>query len=103
MSTMHDSTQISRYVALDVHRNYVVVGAVDSQQHIVLSPCDFGFERFAAWAPTHLSETDAVVPRSKLQCLGPLRSIGTTRGPGHCSSSPGGEADERRTCQNRCA
>jgi hypothetical protein len=38
MSTMHDSTQISRYVALDVHRNYVVVGAVDSQQHIVLSP-----------------------------------------------------------------
>lgn len=61
MSTMHNSTQISRYVALDVHRNYVVVGAVDSQQHIVLSPCDFDFERFAAWAPTHLSETDAVV------------------------------------------
>ena len=39
MSTMHDPTQFSRYVALDVHRNYVVVGAVDSQQHIVLSPC----------------------------------------------------------------
>jgi transposase len=61
MSTMHDSTQVSRYVALDVHRNYVVVGAVDSQQHIVLSPCRFGFESFAAWAPTHLSEADAVV------------------------------------------
>ena len=61
MSTMHDSTQVSRYVALDVHRNYLVVGAVDSQQHIVLSPCRFGFESFAAWAPTHLSEADAVV------------------------------------------
>ena len=39
MSTMYNSTQVSRYVALDVHRTYLVVGAVDSQQHIVLSPC----------------------------------------------------------------
>ena len=46
MSTMHDSTQVSRYVALDVHRTYLVVGAVDSQQHIVLSPCDFGARSF---------------------------------------------------------
>src|SRR5690242_21839645 len=61
MSTMHDSTQVGRYVALDVHRNYVVVGAVDSQQHIVLSPCRFDFESFTAWAPIHLNEADAVV------------------------------------------
>ena len=47
---MYDSTQISRYVALDVHRTYLVVGAVDCQQHIVLSPCRFDFESFAAWA-----------------------------------------------------
>jgi transposase len=57
MSTLHDSTQVSRYVALDVHRNYVVVGAVDCQQHIVLSPCDFGFERFAAWANGYLKQS----------------------------------------------
>lgn len=61
MSTAHASTQVSRYVALDVHRRYLVVGAVDSQQHIVLSPRRFGFESFAAWAATHLSEADAVV------------------------------------------
>jgi transposase len=61
MSIVHVSTQVSRYVALDVHRSYLVVGAVDSQQHIVLSPRRFGFESFAAWAPTHLSEADAVV------------------------------------------
>ena len=61
MSTAHASTQVSRYVALDVHRSYLVVGAVYSQQHIMLSPRRFGFERFAAWAPTHLSEADAVV------------------------------------------
>jgi transposase len=61
MSTAHVSTQVSRYVALDVHRSYLVVGAVDSQQHLVLSPRRFGFESFAAWAPTHLNEADAVV------------------------------------------
>jgi len=48
-------------VALDVHRSYLVVAAVDGQQHIVLSPRRFGFESFAAWAPTHLSKADAVV------------------------------------------
>jgi transposase len=61
MTTAHVSTQISRYVALDVHRTYLVVGAVDSQQHIVLSPRRFGFENFAAWACAHLSEADSVV------------------------------------------
>jgi transposase len=61
MSTEPVSTQVNRYVALDVHRTYLVVGAVDSRQHIVLSPRRFGYESFAAWAPTHLSETDAVV------------------------------------------
>ena len=61
MSTAHASTQVSRYVALDVHRSYLGVGAVDSQQHIVLSPRRFGFASFAAWACTQLSEADAVV------------------------------------------
>jgi hypothetical protein len=46
MSTAHVSTQISRYVALDVHCSYLVVGAVDSQQHIVLSPRRFGARSF---------------------------------------------------------
>jgi hypothetical protein len=46
MSSAHDSTKVSRYVALDVHRSYLVVGAVDSQQHIVLSPRRFGARSF---------------------------------------------------------
>jgi transposase len=46
MSTSHVSTQVSRYVALDVHRSYLVVGAVDSLQHIVLSPRRFGARSF---------------------------------------------------------
>ena len=33
----------TRFVALDVHRQYLVVGAVDSQQQVVLTPRRFGF------------------------------------------------------------
>lgn len=51
----------TRFVALDVHRKYVVVGAVDARQHVVLTPRRFGFEAFEEWAPTHLTSSDAVV------------------------------------------
>lgn len=51
----------TRFVALDVHRHYVVVGAVDAQQTVVLTPRRFGFAAFATWAQDHLSKTDAVV------------------------------------------
>jgi transposase len=33
----------TRFVALDVQRQYLMVGAVDSQQQVVLSPRRFGF------------------------------------------------------------
>ena len=51
----------TRFVALDVHRHYVVVGAVDAQQTVVLTPRRFGFAAFASWAQDHLAQTDAVV------------------------------------------
>src|ERR1051326_347267 len=50
-----------RFVALDLHRHHLVVGAVDIQQQVVLSPRRFGFSAFPEWAPTHLTQTDAVV------------------------------------------
>src|SRR6266702_4684981 len=50
----------TRFVALDIHRKYLVVGAVDSQQHIVLTPRRFGFEAIDEWAKTHLGPSDAV-------------------------------------------
>jgi hypothetical protein len=37
----------TRFVALDVHRQYLMVGAVDIQQHVVLSPRRFGFAAIA--------------------------------------------------------
>jgi transposase len=51
----------TRFVALDVHRHYLMVGAVDLQQHVVLSPRRFGFAAFTEWASVHLTHADAVV------------------------------------------
>ena len=72
MSSMHDSTQVSRYVALDVHRNYVVVGAVDSQQHIVLSHYRFDARSFCRLGSYPFERGRRRGPGSELQCLGPL-------------------------------
>jgi transposase len=46
---------------LYIHRKYLVVGAVDPHQQVVLTPRRFGFETFSTWAPTHLTLSDAVV------------------------------------------
>jgi transposase len=51
----------TRFVALDIHRKYVVVGAVDCRQQIVLTPRRFGFEAFDDWVKNHLTLSDAVV------------------------------------------
>ena len=58
---MSTASSPMRFVALDSHRKYLVVGAVDSGQQVVLTPRRFGFEAFSAWAPTHLGPSDAVV------------------------------------------
>lgn len=51
----------TRFVALDVHKHYVMVGAVDARQTVVLPPRRVALGEFAAWAQEHLSRTDAVV------------------------------------------
>jgi transposase len=61
MLTETTRSPATRFVALDVHRQYLMVGAVDIQQHVVLSPRRFGFVAFAEWASTHLTHADAVV------------------------------------------
>jgi transposase len=61
MLTELTSSPATRFVALDVHRQYLMVGAVDIQQHVVLSPRRFGFAAFTEWASIHLTHADAVV------------------------------------------
>lgn len=50
-----------RFVALDVHKSYLVVGAVDAAQTVVLSPRKVDARRFDEWARQHLRLTDIVV------------------------------------------
>lgn len=52
---------VERFVALDVHKHYVMVAAIDAAQQVVLTPRKLSLERFAQWAPEHLRQTDQVV------------------------------------------
>src|SRR5437879_5777912 len=61
MLTETTRSPVTRFVALDVHRQYLMVGAVNIQQQVVLSPRRFGFAAFAEWASVHLTHADAVV------------------------------------------
>ena len=53
--------QPERYVALDVHRDYIVVGAVNAQQEVVLAPRRLSLDELLPWAQWHLQASDAVV------------------------------------------
>jgi transposase len=50
-----------RFVALDVHRQYVLVAAIAADQQVLLSPRRMPFPAFADWAPTHRCSSDHVV------------------------------------------
>lgn len=52
---------VERFVALDVHKHYVVVAAIAATQQVVLTPRKLSLERFAQWAPAQLHPTDQVV------------------------------------------
>ncbi len=58
---MLTSCSTERFVALDVHKHYVVVGAVNAQQQVVLAPRRVDLEDLANWSSQHLCMTDAVV------------------------------------------
>jgi len=50
-----------RYVGLDVHKHYVMVGAVDRYQQMLLPPRKVSLLEFEGWAKKHLRPTDEVV------------------------------------------
>lgn len=55
------STSIQRFVGLDVHKHYIVAGAVNAQKEIVLHARRISISRFPEWAAKHLKPSDAVV------------------------------------------
>ena len=50
-----------RYVGLDVHKHYVMIGAVDRTQQTVLPPRKVALVEFESWVKKHLRLTDQVV------------------------------------------
>jgi transposase len=50
-----------RYLALDIHKHYLVVGGVNSFQEIVFSPRRVDYERWEGWMKANLKSTDAIV------------------------------------------
>lgn len=50
-----------RFVAVDLHKTYVMVGALDAQLQVVLAPRRILLAQFEAWAKRQLRPTDQVV------------------------------------------
>jgi hypothetical protein len=55
------SNSQKRYVGLDVHKHYVMVGAVNAAQETVLPPRKVSLLEFEGWAKKYLRPTDEVV------------------------------------------
>ena len=50
-----------RYMALDIHREYILVGAWNEEQDWVLTPRRVSMEKFAEWAKKNIRTGDIVV------------------------------------------
>ncbi|MFQ5962308.1 MAG: IS110 family transposase [Candidatus Methylomirabilales bacterium] len=57
----HLGSTFQRFLALDLHRRYLVVGGVDPRQQVVLKPRRISLQKWPAWARANLLPTDAVV------------------------------------------
>src|SRR5512138_2818975 len=53
-----------RYIAVDLHRAYVMVGGVNIRQEVVLPPRRVELDAWPCWARAHLRKTDALVVES---------------------------------------
>lgn len=53
-------SQQTRYIGLDVHKNFIMVAAVTKQQEILLKPRRIAMKQFQEWAHDHLHANDAV-------------------------------------------
>jgi transposase len=51
----------TRYIAIDIHKHYLMIGGIDAHKRIVLQPRKVELHRFGEWAKANLLPTDAVV------------------------------------------
>jgi transposase len=52
---------LRRFIAIDIHKHYLMVGAIDGERRIVLQPRKVELHRWLAWAKANLLPSDAVV------------------------------------------
>lgn len=52
---------IQRYIALDIHKEYVLAGGMSARQEWLLPPRRIEISKFGEWAKKNLCESDAVV------------------------------------------
>jgi hypothetical protein len=73
-----------RYVGLDVHKHYIMVGAVNAAQEVVLPPRKVSLVEFEGWARKHLRPSDEVVLEATTNAwyFDPLAPL-VGRGVGH--------------------
>lgn len=64
MKTDLKSIPIERYIAIDIHKHYVVLGGMDPQKEWVLRIRKVRMSRFPEWVLKNLKLTDAVVIES---------------------------------------
>jgi transposase len=58
---MEDTSQIERYIALDIHKEYVLAGGQNAKQEWVMLPRQIKMAKFREWASANLQAGDAVV------------------------------------------
>jgi transposase len=56
-----DSIGETRYLGVDLHKRYLVIGGVNTRQETVLTPRRVELEAWPAWARQHLRKTDVLV------------------------------------------
>jgi hypothetical protein len=61
MKPTPETIPIERYVAIDLHKEYVMVGGMNAQREWTLRPRRVQMTRFRSWARKNLQPSDAVV------------------------------------------
>jgi len=61
MNSPGNTRDIQRYVALDIHKEYVMLGAMNAAQEWVIRPRRVEMNHFRTWAANNLCAGDAVV------------------------------------------
>lgn len=61
MSQTTTSTMETRYLGVDLHKHYLVIGGVTAHQTVVLPPRRVELDDWPAWANGHLWKSDVLV------------------------------------------